>query len=391
MAVPAHALLDATSRLYSYLLREHWNGRALVGPDSGVRFNARVGRFIKSYLSFLPWSDSYAYMQAQGYWILDNWLMTDVMDREQCRDLALACSGYVLAAQNREGYWEYPNPEWKARVATVEGCFATLGLLESYCRVQHESLLVGAKKWHRFLVEQIGFQGSDGLVAINYFANVPGAMVPNNATLALLTLAKLAAATNDDQYIAPCHSMVAWLRKVQLETGELPYALEGSGRRGHRHFLCYQYNAFEFLDLVQYHSITEDQTVWPILEGMAVFLSQGISDSGAARYDCYREKPEVSYYTTAVAAALSQATVLGLGDFRALVDRAYRRVLSLQRTDGGFEFFSRGSYGLLADRRSYPRNLSMILCHLLSEVHLQIPSQAKSSFREEQDSCEGGR
>jgi len=255
-----------------------------------------------------------------------------------------------------------------------------LGLLESYCRTRQESLLAGAKNWYRFLIDGVGFQGSDGLLAVNYFADVPSAMVPNNTTLTLLTLAKLADATGDDQYLALSRSMVAWLRQVQLVTGELPYAVETSERKGHRHYLCYHYSAFEFLDLAQYYRITGDQAVWSILEKLAVFLSKGISESGAARYDCYREGPEVPYYTAAVATALSQATVLGVGNFRSLADRAYRRVLSQQTTDGWIEFFSRGDYGLLTDRRSYPRNLSMILYHLLLELQVHAdPSMHRRS------------
>lgn len=383
MAVPACALLDAASRLHGYLLKEHWNGQALAGPDSGVRFNARIGRFIKSYLDFLAWSDSYIYLQAQGYWILANWLMADLFDDEQCKDIALACSEYVLAAQRPERYWEYPNPEWKGRIATVEGNFAALGLLESYGRTHQESLLAGAKKWYRFLINEVGFQGNNGLLAINYFANVAGGMVPNNTTLTLLTLAKLADATNDDQYLELCEGMVAWLSQVQLQRGELPYAVESSEGKGRRHYLCYQYNAFEFLDLAQYCRVTGDQAVWPVLEKLAIFLSKGISESDAARYDCHRERPEVPYYTAAVAAALSQATVLGLGSFRPLADRAYRRVLSQQRTGGGIQFFSRGNYGVLTDRRSYPRNLSMILYHLLLEVRTQASLRKREFIREE--------
>jgi len=383
MAVPACALLDAASRLHGYLLKEHWNGQALAGPDSGVRFNARIGRFIKSYLDFLAWSDSYIYLQAQGYWILANWLMADLFDDEQCKDIALACSEYVLAAQRPERYWEYPNPEWKGRIATVEGNFAALGLLESYGRTHQESLLAGAKKWYRFLINEVGFQGNNGLLAINYFANVAGGMVPNNTTLTLLTLAKLADATNDDQYLELCEGMVAWLSQVQLQRGELPYAVESSEGKGRRHYLCYQYNAFEFLDLAQYYGMTGDQAIWPVMEKLAIFLSKGISESDAARYDCHRERPEVPYYTAAVAAALSQATVLGLGSFRPLADRAYRRVLSQQRTGGGIQFFSRGNYGVLTDRRSYPRNLSMILYHLLLEVRTQASLRKREFIREE--------
>lgn len=360
--------LHAGQRLHRFLCENFWDGEALTGPDSGVRFNSRFWRFLKSYLAFLPWSDNYYYLQAQGYWVLSNWQLYDLVGEQQMADVAIKCAFGILKGQRPEGYWEYPNPEWKGRIATVEGDFGALGLLESYCRTREESLLAGAKKWYRFLMDGIGFQGDDGLLAINYFANVPSDMVPNNTTLTLLTLAKLADATNDDQYLRPCKDMVAWLSQVQLETGELPYAVESSERRGRCHFLCYQYNAFEFIDLMQYYHMTGDEAVWPVLERLAIFLSKGISESGAARYDCRRERPEVPYYTAAVAAALSQATVGGLGDFRVLADRAYRRILSQQRTDGGIEFFSRGNYGLLNDRRSYPRNLSMILYHLLLEA-----------------------
>ena len=385
MTIPGAVLLDAVTRLHAYLLREHWNGQALQGPDAGIRFNARIGRFIKSYLHFLAWKDAYAYAQTQKYWILDNWLMVDLLGARQYADLALACSKYLLTAQHPEGYWPYPNPEWKGRIATVEGNYATLGLLETYCRTHQEPFLLGAKKWVQFVVDRVGFQGEDGLLAVNYFANVHRGMVPNNSASTLRVFAKLARATGDDRYIrsTQCQGMVAWLSKVQLETGELPYAVGNSKRTDRIHFLCYQYNAFQFLGLVDYYRITGDQAIWPVLEKLALFVSRGILESGAARYDCHRDRPEVPYYTAALAAALSQATLLGVGDFRSLADRAYKRVLSQQTEDGGLEFFSRGNYGFLSDRRSYPRNLSMILYHLLLELqtHAHSAHRAKRAGR----------
>ena len=116
-----------------------------------------LGGFIKSYLNILPWSDSLVYMQAQGYWILNNWLLTDIVGQAQYADLALTCSEAVLSTQQLAGYWEYPNPEWKGRVATVEGSFAALGLMESYARVGHLPYLEGAKNWYQYLLERIGF------------------------------------------------------------------------------------------------------------------------------------------------------------------------------------------------------------------------------------------
>ena len=98
---------SAATGLHDYLVKTHWNGLALKGPDPGIRFNARFGRFVKSSLSFLPWSDNIAYAQAQKYWIASNWLMADLglADKSRCQEMAVACSEYLLTAQRPEGYW----------------------------------------------------------------------------------------------------------------------------------------------------------------------------------------------------------------------------------------------------------------------------------------------
>ncbi|MDX1522315.1 MAG: hypothetical protein R3264_11855 [Anaerolineae bacterium] len=369
-------LKTAAHNLHGYLLKEHWTGQALVGPDPGIRFNARIGRFIKGYLNFLPWSDNLVYLQAQGYWIFNNWLLAELAGEDHYRHLALACSDYVLAAQQPDGYWPYPNPEWRGRVATVEGCFAALGLLESYARRGNDDYLEGAKKWYDYLLSGIGFRGQAraGMLAINYFAHQSGdgGGVPNNSTLVLWTLARLAELSRDDQVLATAASLIRWLKHTQLASGELPYAVGATPAKDRIHFLCYQYNAFEFMDLVHYWRITGDASVWPIMEPLAAYLAGGLTEAGAARYDCAHAQPEVIYYTLAMAQALSQATSLGLGDFSRLVERAYGRVLSQQRQDGGFEFYSRGNYGFLSDQRSYPRYLAMILHHLLREVQTRL-------------------
>ena len=54
---------EAALRAHSYLVAAHWRDGALVGPDSGVRINYRVGRFVKGYLDAVPWHDAYAYVQ----------------------------------------------------------------------------------------------------------------------------------------------------------------------------------------------------------------------------------------------------------------------------------------------------------------------------------------
>lgn len=368
-AITTNALLDAATRLYTHLLKEHWNGQALAGPDSGIRFNARAGRFIKSYLSFVPWRDTYTYAQTQKYWVLANWLLADLRlaDERQCQDIAIATSEYLLSVQRPEGYWNYPNPEWSGRIATVEGNYASIAMLETYLRTKATPLLEGGKKWYHYAVNYIGFQEEDDTLAINYFGNVPGGRVPNNSASALRTFALLAKAAGDDQYLDECRGMVAFVKRYQTQEGELPYSVRGVTNKGRVHFLCYQYNAFEFLNLVDYYHLTQDQEIWPVLEKLAPFVAVGVTDSGAARYNCYQDTPEVPYYTAAVGAALSQATDMGLGDYRSLADRAYERVLSQQRRDGSF-FFSRANYRFLSDKRSYPRNQAMLLVHLLLEL-----------------------
>jgi uncharacterized protein YyaL (SSP411 family) len=366
MTLTANELQTAALRLHGHLARRHADG-PLRGPDPGIRFNARIGRFVKSYLPFLPWRDQYAYMQAQGYWIQSNWLLAEQVSA--ARELALAASDYVLATQQPAGYWRYPNPEWKTRIATVEGCFASIGLLESYQHTGQEEYLAAADKWYDYVLRETGFQQTSSGLAVNYFAHHGDLQVPNNSTLLLYLLAKFKEAAGDDRYLEKAAPMVAWLSDVQLESGELPYGVRGApdGAGDRIHFLCYQYNAFEFMDLVVYYQVTGDDAVLSVLRRLAAYLAGGLTPRGCGKYDCHHDAPEVAYYTLAVAQALSQASRLDLGDYRDLAERAYRQVLDNQRADGRFVYHSRANYGVLRDSRSYPRYLSMMLYHLLLE------------------------
>lgn len=370
--ISTEVLRGAANLLYRYIERTHWNGSAVVGPDRGVRFNARLGRFLKSYSRFLSWKDRYIYLQAQGYWILDNWMMYDLTGSDEYRMVANQAAQYIADTQLPSGYWEYPDPEWRGRIATVEGNFAALGLAETYRRTGERRLMSAADRWFNYLLDTVGFQGKDGLLAVNYFGNFPAAMVPNNSTLTLWLLGKMHQASGDKRYLTPARGMADWLQKVQLPTGELPYSVDGEQAPGRDHLLCYQYNAFELLDLLEYQRLTGDASLQTLMQRLAGYLNGGIRPSGAARYDCSHDLPEIPYYTAAVAVALSQATAMGLGDYRENANRAFGWVLAHQRRDGGMQFFSRKSYRFLTDRRSYPRNLSMILYHLLLELRGKV-------------------
>lgn len=358
-------LLQSALKLHKYMVLNHWNGRALLGPDPGVRFNYRVGRFIKSYLSQLSWNDDLYYLQGQGYWVLSNWSLFMQSDNPMCQEIAVRCSKYMLTQQRDDGAWEYPNLEWKGRVATTEGCWGSIGLLESYRRTKNQAFLDAVLRWHKFLIEKIGFQQSGDELAINYFANDNGSVrVPNNSITVLRFLAELAEATSNPDYLKPAMGLLNFIRRAQMPTGEFPYSI---GEHPQQHFQCYQYNAFESLNLMRYYQLTQDNTVLSLITGQLNFLSHGLAPTGYAYYDCTKPARQITYHTAALAAAFATASRLGIIDVTDLANQAYAYVLARQTSAGGF-FHSRRDYGWLADRRSYPRYLAMILYHLLHFV-----------------------
>src|SRR5262249_18996631 len=155
------------------------------------------------------------------------------------------CAEHVVARQRPDGAWDYPNPEWKNRVATVEGVWAALALFETFRRTTDARFLEHALRWHRFLLERIGFQRCGGELAINYFAGRSGGRVPNNSSDVLRYLAELSDATGDRRYLDARNGLLRFLRRAQEPTGEFPYAIAADdGRHARPHFQCYQYNAF---------------------------------------------------------------------------------------------------------------------------------------------------
>lgn len=362
---------NSAQQLHDYLMAHHWRDDILIGPDPGVRFNYRIFRFIKSWLPMITWNDDLYYLQGQGYWVLGNWALHDLTNNAVCTDVAVACSHGILAHQREDGAWEYPNPEWKGRVATAEGAWAAIGLLESYRRTGERDFLDGALRWHQFTEEVIGYQEVDGTLAVNYFAGRKGGRVPNNTAFVLRFQAELAQITGDDVYLKRAPDMVAFMNAVQTPSGEIPYTVPGEDEGEYKlHFQCFQYNAFQFLDVLRYHELTGDQTALEIARRTAKFLVSGLDqDEGYARYDCDSAKRTVTYHTCVMAAAFARAAELGLGeDYANLAEKAYHHVLNRQRPDGSFPH-SRGDYGVLRDLRTYPRYMAMILYHLLHGQH----------------------
>lgn len=367
MAETASNCRHAADRLHEYLLRRHiGDDGSVTGPDVGVRLNLRVWRFAKSYLGFLPWSDTYYYCQGQAYWIFDNIEFHKLTGDKGHLDSTAKCADVLLARQTSEGYWEYPHSEWKGVIATVETCFGGLGLLAAYDATRDERYLFAAIRTYDYVTNCVGFQRyDDESLAVNYFSNRGRGLVPNNSTLAVWFFAALSRATGEARYLdGNCKAMVNFLIRCQLDSGELPYSIVSEQGKGRDHYQCFQYNSFQFMDMVEYHALTNDDSVLPMMRKLADFLSTGLTAAGDIRADCEDDWPIRHYCTAAISAALTRATQIGLSDCAGEAARGFDRLISWQRRDGGFGFSTR-DYGFLTDRRSYPRVMCMALRHLL--------------------------
>ena len=367
-------LVAAALALHRWLVRAHWNGEGLVGPDCGVRFNYRAGRFVKAYLRGLPWRDDLYYLQGQGYWMLANWRLHELTGDRGSADIALRCARGVVARQRLDGAWTYPNREWRGRVASAEGSWAAIGLLESYRHSQDESLLAAAVRWHRCLEREIGYQPVQGGLAANYFAHDDGSPVPNTTAFVLRLLSELADVTGDRGFLEPTPDLTGFLSAAQADNGELPYQVPaGDERVRHAHFQCLQYNAFQCLDLLRCAELTASTEARDVAARLAGFLLAHVRADGRVPYACDRTNPEVTYHAAAVATALAHAAGSAEDPARAASARVLTRVLARQRSDGSFPHSS-GDYGVLRDVRSYPRHLSMMLLHLLMLAAREPPT-----------------
>ena len=355
----------AALRLHDHLVARHWDGSALVGPDCGIRLNYRAGRFLKSYLRAIPFRDDMVYLQGQGYWALANAaLAADTGERAlpDARGGDGGGNGGPAAPRRRLAD---PNREWRGRVAAAEGCWAAIGLVAVHRLTGDAMPLDGALRFADFLEREIGFQPAPGGIAANYFAGRTGAAVPNTSAFVLRLLAELAVLTGDDRHLVRAPALLGFLRAAQRTDGEMPYEVgTDSGDARLEHFQCYQYAAFQALDLLRVHELLGCDDARAVAGGLLRFLEQGLERDGTPRYACARSSPRVTYHGVAMAAALAEGTRAGLVTADGRAERAYRRAIRLQRRDGGFPH-SGQDYRLLHDERSYPRHQAMMLHHLL--------------------------
>jgi hypothetical protein len=368
MAVRKEAVnryLDASVKLHRYLVDQHWDGQAIVGPDPVGKVNWRITRFFKSYSSWLPWKGDFRYMQGQGYWIRSNLGLFDLTGDSGYLDLAKRTARGILECQLDNGAWEHPPIRGRRGfVSAVESVWACLGLVSAYQELGDASYLDAAVKGYEAILNVIGLRRVKNSLALNYYAHTKH-LVPNVTTMFLWLAAEISRVTGDDKAIMEREEMIRFLEYAQLDHGEFQYV---HGVRPH--FQCYQYNSFQFLDLCGCYSITGNGRLERILTRLAQFLSTGVTERGSCRYDCRHENPETNYWTAAIAAALHQAHELELGQYQGLSEFAYDRLLSRQKQNGSF-YFSNRNYRFLADRQSYPRQQAMILYFLLQRAQIE--------------------
>ncbi len=363
----------AVHKLNDYIVRTHWNSDHLVGPDPVGKVQWRITRFVRSYVPQLPNDDRYVYLQGMAYWIKANLRLWELTGEEGYLEKARRSADYMVAQQSADGIWLHPPiPGRRGFVSTVEGVWASLGLLAMYRADPQPAYLEAAKQWYAVQTEQIGFQPAPTGISANYYAHST-ILVPNVTTMLIWLCAELVDLTGDAHFGTYIDPMLEFIEFSQLASGELPYEVD------HRpHFMCYQYNSFEFMDLANYYALTQNSAVLPVLGKLAGFLETGVTSVGSCRYNCDKQFPEVNYWTAALATALAKAQSLGLGDYAAASRHALRHLLARQRPDGGFDF-SYKNYRMLRDARSYPRYLSMILYLLLVHVDQKPALQGAGS------------
>ena len=364
LPAPSPRLLASTRALHGHLLAHHLHDGRLAGADQGVRWNIRVRRFVKSYLPWLRPIERYYFLQGQAYFAFASWTLGDVTGDARFYDHAGRATRVVLETQRADGAWAYPLPERKHLIATVEGDFGAVAMLEAFERDGDPAWLDAALKWHSYVEREIGYQETPAGLCVNYFQK-PRGLVPNNTCEWIWVLGRFAHATGDTRYLEKVPQMLGFLEGVMQPSGELPYELAGPfEKRTQMHYLCYQYNAFQCMKLAWYAQQHDDARAKALAVRLAGYLVTGVLASGAVRASCGSVNPEVLYYADAVGMALHTVSAYGWADHAALADSTFAFVLSRQREDGSLQYFSRRDYGVLSDRNEYPRYLAMTLYHL---------------------------
>lgn len=357
----------AIERTWSFLVETAWHDHMLQGSDPVGRINGRVWRFVDYYLPNWRRQRAYAFMQTQAYWIRANWLLYLTSGNARYRAVARDCMDAVIEKQRDDGAWEYPliSYERKGLVATVEGAWVSIGLLTGYSHERDTRYLAAVQRFLAFLERSMGYESFHhetygSCKAINYYWPRPRGMVPNNSLIMLNLWTLYYQVSDDETYLKNYDEVRNFLYASQTSDGEFWYVYPKR-----QHYLCFQYNAYAFIDLVMAYRRNRDEQLMPLIQRSIDFLRRGQLSNGACAHRCGGARPEFDYYTAVLAQAYLEGYQLGLGDdLLERHDRAMHHLLDRQLKDGSW-MHSDGDYGgFLADGRPYPRYLAMTLFHL---------------------------
>jgi hypothetical protein len=361
---------ESSLKLYNFLLNSYWDGSSISGPDPGLMLNLRLTRFVKSYFPALNYkNNNHVFQQIQGYWIKNNWALYRLTNDLRYKELALKCSDFVVASQQNDGSWKYPLTEWKSRVSTVEGTWASLGLLETYSFTKNPVYLKSALNWRNFLVTKTGFQRYKDSMTINYFNIRTSRKVPNNTTLALFFFAELFNVTQDTSLLKYNDALIHFIELCQQPGGELVYEVDKT------HYLCYHYNSFEFLDLYYANQILKSKRIDAILSKLSKYIASGVLNNGAVKYDCSQAYPEEIMFSAIAGAALIKASKSNYGNFKNHIDSIFRYLEKNQKSNGSFILTMHDmpyikkplGLGIFSDKTLYPGPMCFILSSLLTK------------------------
>ena len=342
--VTTRSVPHALDRLTTYLERRYLEHGALSGPDPSGRINLRLGRFLP-----VPQRPK-VFLQSVGYWARLNNL-------RGASDHVRASGDFLLERQRADG--AFPYTDGSGRVATFDGTWAAIGLLEAYWATRKAQYAEGSARWLEYLLRNAIRPHGRGQY-VQYWSELD--LVVPNVSAELLWLASEQAKVERSAALEELMpGLLRFLGDAQIGSGELPYRLANSIAPRRQHYLCYQYNAFQFLAIARYAENTADAQSEPLLAGLEEFLVHGQAPSGGCRTSCHAAYPEVDYYTAALALALRRAERFAGARPRLVADALVSRLLTRQHRDGRFGYSS-GDYGIgwLRDGHGYPRPLAII-------------------------------
>ena len=242
-------LTRAAERLHTHLLQRHYSQGLVHGPDAGVRFQLRLWRFFKAALDFLPWQDDYVLCNPRVIGFCPTGCCRD--DREnrniarwpwRARRRRSACSSPKVSGL-------YPLPERKTpdrhRGGKLGGDWTPRHLCPRTAgRISSRQRFAGTITWSEasaFSPTRPERPSTTLISREGKFPTIPWRRYGSSCGFGRPPAMRASGARG-------CHAGVSW-QAPNFPPGSCPTLWTGPYEKGRVHYLCYQYNAFQFLKL----------------------------------------------------------------------------------------------------------------------------------------------